>query len=131
MFYRLAGIRHTDYRQTRQLWPLRFDQGLLATVVVLAVAAPWLVPSLYLNTYLMPLLLWVCAALGLNLLMGGAGQVHLGYGAVMGIGAYAAGHCARPAFRLNCRCWPVAWRRRSSDRPLVRPRCGSRGCTWP
>jgi branched-chain amino acid transport system permease protein len=95
MFYRLAGIRHTDYRQTRQLWPLRFDRGLLIAVLLLAVAAPWLVPSLYLNTYLMPLLLWVCAAQGLNLLMGGAGQVHLGYGAVMGIGAYAAGHCAR------------------------------------
>jgi branched-chain amino acid transport system permease protein len=95
MFYRLAGIRHTTYQQSRQLWPLHFDRALLAAAVLLALAAPWVFPALYLNTYLMPLLLWVTAALGLNLLMGGAGQVHLGFGAVMGIGAYAAGHAAR------------------------------------
>ncbi|HYF61074.1 MAG TPA: branched-chain amino acid ABC transporter permease [Burkholderiaceae bacterium] len=95
MFYRLAGVRHTSYRQTRQLWPLRFDRALVGAVLAFALAAPWVLPSLYLNTYLMPLLLWVTAALGLNLLMGGAGQVHLGYGAILGIGAYAAGHAAR------------------------------------
>lgn len=95
MFYRLAGIRHNSYPASRQLWPYGFDRGLVAAAAALALAAPWLLPSLYLNTYLMPLLLWVVAALGLNLLMGGAGQVHLGYGAVMGIGAYAAGHAAR------------------------------------
>ena len=95
MFYRLAGIRHTSYLQSRQLFPLAFDRGLVAVIFALAVMAPWLVPGLYLNSYLMPWLLWVTAALGLNLLMGGAGQVHLGYGAVMGIGAYAAGHAAR------------------------------------
>jgi len=95
MFYRLAGIRHTNYLKARQLFPLQFDRLLIGGLCVLALLAPLYLPSLYLNSYLMPWLLWVTAALGLNLLMGGAGQVHLGYGAVMGIGAYAAGHAAR------------------------------------
>src|SRR5260370_23659542 len=35
------------------------------------------------------------AALGLNLLMGWAGQIHLGYAAVMAIGAYGTIHLVR------------------------------------
>jgi len=95
MFYRAAGIRHTDYRQTRQLWPLAADRRLLAAIAALALAAPLLLSPLALNSYLTPLLLWTSAALGLNLLMGGAGQVHLGYGAVMAIGAYGTVHLVR------------------------------------
>jgi branched-chain amino acid transport system permease protein len=95
MFYRAAGIRHVSYLQTRQLWPLPFDRGLVALIALLFVLAPWLVSPLVLNSYLMPWLLFTSAALGLNLLMGGAGQVHLGYGAVMGIGAYGSVHIMR------------------------------------
>jgi len=95
MFYRLSGIRHTRYEQDRQLWPLSFDRALVAAVVLLLLAAPLLVSSLYLTSYLLPWLIWAAATLGLNILMGGAGQVHLGYGAVMAIGAYGAVHLAR------------------------------------
>lgn len=95
MFYRAAGIRHTDYLQTRRLWPLPADRAMLALLSLVLLAAPWLLGGLYLNSYLTPLLLWTSAALGLNLLMGGAGQVHLGYGAVMAIGAYGTVHLTR------------------------------------
>lgn len=95
MFYRAAGIRHVSYLQTRQLFPLPFDRALVALIAVLFALAPWLVSPLVLNSYLMPWLLFTSAALGLNLLMGGAGQVHLGYGAVMGIGAYGSVHIMR------------------------------------
>jgi len=95
MFYRRAGIRHTDYRHERQLWPLPFDRLLIATVVALLVAAPFIVDRLYLVAYLLPWLIWSSAALGLNLLMGNAGQIHLGYGAVMAIGAYTSVHLVR------------------------------------
>src|SRR5260221_8572049 len=95
MFYRSAGIRHINYLQTRQLWPLPFDRAVLGVIATLLLFAPWLVSPLLLNSYLMPWLLWTSAALGLNLLMGGAGQVHLGYGAVMGIGAYGTVHIMR------------------------------------
>ena len=95
MFYRRAGIRQLDYRHERQLWPLPFDKLLVGIVVVLALAAPFLVDRLYLIAYLLPWLIWSSAALGLNLLMGGAGQIHLGYGAVMAIGAYSSVHLVR------------------------------------
>jgi hypothetical protein len=95
MFYRRAGIRHLDYRHERQLWPLPFDRLLVGIVVALALAAPFIVDRLYLVAYLLPWLIWSSAALGLNLLMGGAGQIHLGYGAVMAIGAYTGVHLVR------------------------------------
>lgn len=95
MLYRLAGIRHTNYRAARQLFPVPFDRRLLAVVVVLAIAAPFYLSPLHLNSYLMPWVIWATAALGLNLLMGWAGQVHLGYAAVMAIGAYTTVHAVR------------------------------------
>ena len=95
MFYRRAGIRFTSYLQARALWPLPLDRRLVQVLLVLAVAAPFLVDRLYLVSYLLPWIIWSTAAMGLNLLMGNAGQIHLGYGAVMGIGAYAAVHLVR------------------------------------
>jgi len=95
MFYRAAGIRHTRYESDRRLWRLPFDRWLVGAVVLLLLIAPFVVNSLYLGTYMLPWLVWATATLGLNLLMGGAGQVHLGYGAVMAIGAYGSVHLAR------------------------------------
>jgi branched-chain amino acid transport system permease protein len=95
MLYRRAGLRHTRYQDERQLWPLPFDRGLVVLVLVLLVAAPLLVNRLYLVSYLLPWVIWSTAALGLNLLMGGAGQIHLGYGAVMAMGAYGSVHLVR------------------------------------
>jgi branched-chain amino acid transport system permease protein len=95
MFYRRAGIRHTRYQDERQLWPLPFDRRLVMLIVLLLLAAPFLLERLYLVGYLLPWVIWSTAALGLNLLMGGAGQIHLGYGAVIGIGAYGSVHLVR------------------------------------
>lgn len=95
MFYRRAGIRHTRYQDERQLWPLRFDRRLAQIVFILALLAPFLVDRLYLVGYLLPWVIWSTAALGLNFLMGGAGQIHLGYGAVIAIGAYTSVHMVR------------------------------------
>ncbi len=98
MFYRRAGIRFTRYQQARQIWPLPLDRRLAAVILLLAVVAPFALDRLYLVSYLLPWVIWSTAALGLNLLMGNAGQVHLGYGAVMGIGAYASVHLVRAGF---------------------------------
>ncbi len=95
MFYRRAGIRHTSYRSERRLWRLPFDRGLVTLVCALLVIAPLVVDRLYLVGYLMPWVIWSTAALGLNFLMGGAGQVHLGYGAIIAIGAYTSTHLVR------------------------------------
>lgn len=95
MFYRLAGVRHATYRSARTLFPIPFDRFLAALVAAAAIAAPFIASPLELNSYLMPWVVWSTAALGLNLLMGWAGQIHLGYAAVMAIGAYTAIHCVR------------------------------------
>lgn len=95
MFYRASGIRYDRYADERRLWPLALDRGLVWLVMALALAAPWSVSGLVLSSYLLPWIIWSTAALGLNLLMGQAGQVHLGYASVMAIGAYASAHAAR------------------------------------
>jgi branched-chain amino acid transport system permease protein len=95
MLYRLAGVRHSTYRSARRLFPVPFDRFLIALVLGLAIAAPFIASPLQLNSYLIPWVVWSGAALGLNLLMGWAGQVHLGYAAVMAIGAYTAIHAVR------------------------------------
>ncbi len=90
MFYRRAGISHTTYRQERQLWPLPFDRRLAGIAFALLAAAPFLIDRLHLVGYLTPWIIWSTATLGLNFLMGGAGQIHLGYGAIIAIGAYSS-----------------------------------------
>lgn len=95
MFFRRAGISHTRYRDERQIWRLPIDRHTMLVVAVLLVVAPFLLDRLYIVSYLLPLIIWATAALGLNLLMGGAGQIHLGYGAVIGIGAYSSVHMMR------------------------------------
>ncbi|MHA7870650.1 MAG: branched-chain amino acid ABC transporter permease [Salipiger thiooxidans] len=101
MFYRRAGIRHFRYQSERQLWPLTFDRRLIQIVIVLLILAPFVLDRLYVVSYLLPWVIWSTAALGLNLLMGGAGQIHLGYGAIMGIGAYTGVHLMRAGLTME------------------------------
>lgn len=104
MFYRQAGIRHTDYASERRLYPIPTDFYVIVALLVIAVAAPLLLSDLYLTSYLLPWLVWSAAALGLNLVLGWAGQFHLGYAAVMAVGAYSAVHSARSGLP-----WEVAF----------------------
>jgi branched-chain amino acid transport system permease protein len=60
--------------------------GLLA---LLLVAVPFLVPD-KLQTSINPFLLAAMAAVGLNLLMGSAGEISLGQAAMLAVGAYSA-----------------------------------------
>lgn len=95
MFYRQTGIRHTDYGTDRSLYQIPADRYLAFSLLGLAILAPLLLGRLYVNSYLLPWLIWTAAALGLNLVLGWAGQFHLGYAAVMAVGAYSAVHAAR------------------------------------
>ena len=95
MLFRQAGIFHTDYASDRALFPIAADRYMIGMLLLLALAAPLYLNSLYLSSYLLPWLVWTAGALGLNLILGWAGQFHLGYAAVMGIGAYAAVHATR------------------------------------
>lgn len=95
MFYRLAGVHHTRYRTARSLWPIPADRWQVLFLLLLALAAPFILSNLYLGSYLLPWLIWSAAALSLTLLMGTAGQLHFGFAAVMAIGAYSSIHLAR------------------------------------
>ena len=95
MLYRQAGIFHTDYARDRALFPIPFERRAMLVLFAFALAAPMLLSSLTLTSYVLPWLIWTSAVLGLNLIIGWAGQFHFGYAAVMGIGAYASVHAAR------------------------------------
>ncbi|HVV40839.1 MAG TPA: branched-chain amino acid ABC transporter permease [Nitrobacter sp.] len=95
MLFRQAGIFHTNYAADRALFPVPADRWMIALLLLFAVAAPLYMNSLYLSSYMLPWLVWTAGTLGLNLILGWAGQFHLGYAAVMGIGAYAAVHAMR------------------------------------
>ena len=78
----------TSYRDSQTL--LRYPVGRLAyaALLVLLLAAPWLLPKYYVGE--MSYLFIMCiASLGLMILVGYTGQVSLGHSAFLAIGAYA------------------------------------------
>jgi branched-chain amino acid transport system permease protein len=90
MLYRTAGQFKTSYRADQALFPVRQDAILLAIILALAwVVFPLTASEFQFQTLLIPVLIYALAALGLNLLTGYAGQLSLGTGAFMGVGAYA------------------------------------------
>jgi branched-chain amino acid transport system permease protein len=95
MFYGLSGVRHNSYVSDSKLFPVPADRNAVVFFLLLGLSAPYLVSSLYLNSYILPWLIWTAAVLGLNLVTGWAGQLHLGYAAVMAVGAYSAVHAAK------------------------------------
>src|SRR4029450_13002220 len=71
--------------------------GLLAV----AVAAPLLSPNDYVTGVLTRICLYATLALGLNIVVGFAGLLDLGYVAFFGIGAYLYAFLASPHFGLH------------------------------
>lgn len=95
MFYLQSGIRHTNYASDSKLFPIPVDRNAVIVLLAFGVAAPFVMKPLVLSSYMLPWMIWTAAALGLNLVTGWAGQLHLGYAAVMAVGAYSAIHSAR------------------------------------
>ena len=90
MLYRTAGQFKTSYKADHALFPVRQDAVLLSVIVLLAfVVFPMLADEFVYQALLIPVLIYSLAALGLNILTGYAGQLSLGAGAFMGVGAYA------------------------------------------
>jgi branched-chain amino acid transport system permease protein len=91
MLYRENGQFKTSYIADQQMLPIRQDQVFMIALVVIAFAVVPFVASDYLiRAILIPFLILSLAALGLNLLTGYCGQVSIGHGAFMAVGAYAA-----------------------------------------
>lgn len=90
MLYREAGDFKTSYRDDSQTFPLKLDRmGYWVTLAVAFGVIPFVITDYWANAVLVPFLIYAIAALGLNILVGYAGQVSLGTGGFMAVGAYA------------------------------------------
>jgi branched-chain amino acid transport system permease protein len=90
MLYRTAGQFKTSYHADHALFPVRQDAWLLGFILIMAfVVFPMTASEFTFRALLIPVLIYSLAALGLNILTGYAGQLSLGTGAFMGVGAYA------------------------------------------
>ena len=98
MLYRESGQFKTSYKADMAIFPIRQDRWCVVAVLIVAVVlVPMLASDHMIVGYLIPFLIWSVAAIGLNLLTGYAGQLSLGHGAFMAVGAYAA-------YNLSVRC---------------------------
>ena len=91
MFYRETGQFKTSYAADQQIFPVAQDRyAVLAFVAVAFFVVPFAVSDYTFQAVLIPFLIMALAALGLNILVGYCGQISLGTGAFMAVGAYAA-----------------------------------------
>jgi branched-chain amino acid transport system permease protein len=91
MLYREAGQFKTTYVADQQIFPILQDRIFVAALIAAAFLAVPAFASPYLYTeILIPFLILSLAAIGLNILVGYCGQVSLGTGGFMAVGAYAA-----------------------------------------
>lgn len=91
MLYRENGQFKTSYRADQAVFPIAQDKlAIYAIVAFAALVVPFAAPEYLFRAILIPFLILSLAALGLNVLVGYCGQVSLGTGAFMAVGAYAA-----------------------------------------
>ena len=91
MIYREAGQFKTSYAADQAVFPIVQDRVVVGLAALVAfVAVPLMASEYWLQAILIPFLIYALAAIGLNLLTGYAGQLSLGTGGFMAVGAYAA-----------------------------------------
>lgn len=91
MIYRETGQFRTSYAEDQAIFRLREDRiGIIVILAIAWVGIPLLADEYLLRAILIPFLILSVAAIGLNLLLGYCGQISLGTGAFMAVGAYAA-----------------------------------------
>ncbi|KAB8143409.1 branched-chain amino acid ABC transporter permease [Chloroflexia bacterium SDU3-3] len=107
----LAGACGAAFGWVRGM-PHPWDRnGLYIGIVALAIAFPFIDQALklqFLNA-IIPVLIFVLMALGLNIVVGYAGLLDLGYAAFFAIGAYTTGMLSSPHFGVNLPFWIVIW----------------------
>lgn len=102
MFHREAGIFKTTYASDMALYPLPIAKWtVIALALVFVVIVPMALEEYYL-AILNLIFIAVVGALGLNILVGYTGQISIGHGAFMSVGAYTA---ANLAVRLGLPFW--------------------------
>ncbi|MCM8596375.1 branched-chain amino acid ABC transporter permease [Accumulibacter sp.] len=91
MLYRENGQFKTTYAADQQTFPIAQDRWAILAILAFAfLGVPLFVDEYLLRAILIPFLILSLAALGVNILVGYCGQITLGAGAFMAVGAYAA-----------------------------------------
>ena len=91
MLYRENGQFKTSYRKDQQIFAITQDRYLVLLLIAFAfVGVPLLADEYLFRAILIPFVIMSLAALGVNILVGYCGQISLGSGAFMAVGAYAA-----------------------------------------
>ena len=90
MFHREAGIFKTSYAADMALYPLPIARWTVAAVAALFIVIVPFFAGNYALSILNLILIAVVGALGLNILVGYTGQISIGTGAFMSVGAYTA-----------------------------------------
>ena len=102
MLYRESGQYKTTYSADQAIFTIPQDRVFFALLMLVAFVGIPLVATNYVYTALLiPFLCLSLAALGLNILTGYCGQLSLGTGAFMGVGAVAAWNIATRIPDLN------------------------------
>ena len=90
MIYRETGQFKPTYRSDSAVFPIPQDRWVvIAFVLFLAVVVPFIGTEYLFQAILVPVLIYSIAAIGLNLLTGYCGQLSLGTGGFMAVGAVA------------------------------------------
>jgi len=90
MLYRENGQFKSSYRADQQIFPILQDRIAILALLAFAFVAMPFASEYWLRAIVTPFLILSLAALGLNILVGYCGQISLGTGAFMAVGAYAA-----------------------------------------
>ncbi len=91
MFYREAGQFKSSYKEDQAVFPILQDRiGIGAILVIAFFGIPLLADEYIIGAIMTPFLILALAAIGLNILVGYAGQISLGTGGFMAVGAFAA-----------------------------------------
>jgi branched-chain amino acid transport system permease protein len=101
MLHRECGVFKTSYAADMAIYPLPLARWTVVVLVALFVALPLSLSEYYLSI-LNLILIAVVGALGLNILVGYTGQISVGHGALMSVGAYTA---ANLITRLHAPFW--------------------------
>ena len=90
MFYREVGEFKSSYREDSQTFPVAIDRyAYYALLAVAFLVVPFVLNDYWVKAIVLPFLIYTIAALGLNILTGYCGQVSLGSGGFMAVGAYS------------------------------------------
>ena len=90
MIYRETGQFKNSYASDQTIFPIRQDLVFVTGVILIAyLIVPFLINDYWTNAILLPFLVYALASMGLNILTGYCGQVSLGTGGFMAVGAYA------------------------------------------